>query len=170
MTPGGVTMTPEPVIEPVTESETHGSRKPRKAKDPPKVGISEEFLESMVARFSAPLAPRSVPEEIERALSHKAVLNYAYPQEAYVRGWLGREVKALGATNGRPQGGVPRPPPNQGGLIPPAPMPDGWHPETEEELSERISKRVAEMEARKALGLSIKWTPEGWENNGQSGR
>lgn len=142
--------TPVPVPVPIEKDknpslrETGSKRKRREPKDQPReVGISEEFRRGMIQRFSAPLAPRSVNEEIERALSHKAAKNYAYPQEAYVRGWLGREVKTVGAglkpaTNG-----------HQGGLIPAVPMPEGWKPETEEEAHVRIKARLDEVLAEK---------------------
>ena len=63
----------------------------------------------MLKRFSAPLGGETaVAEEIERALAHKAAWAYAYPQEAYVRGWLNREAKkdlhAIPGANGRRPG------------------------------------------------------------------
>src|SRR3990167_2768075 len=47
--------------------------------------------------------------------------------------------------------------PLQGGLIPPAPMPDGWRPETEDEQGERIHAELERFRAEKA------------RRNGQSG-
>src|SRR3990167_6982329 len=84
----------------------------RPKKGPPTavaVGISDEFRQTVLARFSAALGGETaVAEEIERALAHKAARSYAYPQEAYVRGWLNREAKkdlhAIPGANGRRPG------------------------------------------------------------------